>query len=151
MVVESKSKSCVNGHDMTAENTYVSPDGVSACRECIRISTKKHYWSNREKRLANQSEWRKRNPDKVKHFAENKRLRTYGLTRESHLEMLKSQGFSCAICKEPQSSNKRKLHIDHDHETGNVRGLLCSRCNTGIGQLRHDLELIESAFKYLSK
>ena len=55
----------------------------------------------------------------------------YGLTLESFDEMLKAQGGVCAICK--QTDKTGKFLVDHDHETGKVRGLLCRRCNHIIG------------------
>ncbi|NBU34381.1 hypothetical protein EBS40_07195 [bacterium] len=61
--------------------------------------------------------------------------RTYGITLEQYDELLESQGGVCAICREMCVSGRR-LCVDHDHDTGKVRGLLCGRCNFGIGSLR---------------
>lgn len=68
--------------------------------------------------------------------------------------MLASQGGVCAICGQPETIVKKggvvaSLAIDHCHETGKVRGLLCGRCNLGIGCLRHDAETALAAAEYL--
>jgi len=59
-------------------------------------------------------------------------LAKYNLTYPQYYEMLRSQGGACAICG--SYPKKARLHIDHDHETGKVRGLLCYRCNYGMAQ-----------------
>ena len=55
------------------------------------------------------------------------RQRKYGLSAEEQLQMLRNQGNRCLLCQTPQTL--RNIHIDHDHKTGKVRGLLCSSCN----------------------
>lgn len=86
------------------------------------------------------------------------RLRkNYGITPERFVEMETAQGGLCAICGLPESyagnrtntHRKRKLSIDHDHGTGTVRGLLCHRCNLGLGNFRDDPELLKAATRYL--
>lgn len=72
------------------------------------------------------------------------RMRRYGLTEEQYASMLASQGGRCALCGE-----EKKLHVDHCHDTNKVRGLLCMDCNTGIGKLKHDPELLRRALTYV--
>ncbi len=67
-----------------------------------------------------------------------------------------NQNGCCAICKQPettthQNGTLRNLAIDHDHETGEFRGLLCSKCNIALGGFKDDLNLLKSAVEYLSK
>ena len=82
--------------------------------------------------------WRKRNPG-------------YGLTAGDVIAMLAAQDGGCAICgHKPDSTSDRRLAIDHDHETGRVRGLLCYRCNTAIGLLGDDPERLRRAADYLA-
>lgn len=76
----------------------------------------------------------------------------YGIGSEEYLKMFKSQNGVCAICGQPEYSKKRiNLCVDHDHVTGAIRGLLCHRCNAGIGQLNDDVALLEAALNYLKE
>lgn len=75
----------------------------------------------------------------------------FGLTMAEFAKMLEAQNGVCAICKEPERVKKDSLSVDHDHKTGKVRGLLCGRCNRGIGMFQEDLEMMESARAYLQK
>lgn len=88
----------------------------------------------------------------------NRHLRnTYGITLAQYNWMLETQGGVCAICRQPErvSTTKHKaamrLAVDHDHHTGQIRALLCSRCNTGIGSFGHDPALMRAAIHYLDK
>lgn len=74
-------------------------------------------------------------------------LRAYGLTLDMYQQKLEDQGFVCAICKRPDGLGN--LSIDHNHETGEVRGLLCRACNAAIGALGDDIVLLEKALEYL--
>lgn len=76
------------------------------------------------------------------------RLKTrYGISREQYEAMLEAQDGVCAICKGSCKTDER-LSVDHSHETGKVRGLLCRSCNMRIGVLEQS-EWVESAKKYL--
>jgi hypothetical protein len=72
--------------------------------------------------------------------------KTYGLTPDQYQAMLDAQNGLCAICHEAAD---HKLHVDHSHQTGKVRGLLCFRCNTALGNFRDSTLVLESAAKYL--
>lgn len=75
----------------------------------------------------------------------------YGLTLDQYHAILERQDFGCGICgADIVSVDRRKIHIDHDHKTGKVRGILCASCNTGIGKLR-DGELFAPAERYLRR
>lgn len=78
-------------------------------------------------------------------------LKQYGLTIDSYEQMLAAQGGGCAICTSPVHPGKdlRRLHIDHDHETGRVRGILCANCNRVLGLVGDDPELLIRASEYL--
>ena len=77
---------------------------------------------------------------------------SYGITEEDYDRMYKEQKGVCAICKKPETRQSKGkttlLCVDHDHETGKVRGLLCHRCNTVIGMFT-DITLLDSAKVYL--
>jgi hypothetical protein len=106
------------------EEFYPDPRYVGGrmriCKECMRIAS---------------ADYRQRNPD----YSRRKSLKSEcGITLEQYDEMLKAQGGVCAICKKSErtKTNKgevRALAVDHDHETGHVRGLLCGRCNRALG------------------
>ena len=71
------------------------------------------------------------------------------MTLNDYDEMLEKQNGVCAICgKEP---NGKRLHVDHCHETGVVRGLLCFRCNFGLSYFGEDIKKIKKAYEYLLK
>lgn len=76
----------------------------------------------------------------------------YGLTEATFDEMLERQGGGCGICgtQEPQGRGQR-LHVDHDHKTGQVRGLLCTSCNNGLGRFHDDVDLLRAAVAYLQR
>ncbi len=78
-------------------------------------------------------------------------MKNYGITVEQHDEMYKNQKGCCDCCGRPESTFKRRLHVDHCAETGQVRALLCTQCNPGIGYFEHSVERLEMAIKYLKK
>ena len=71
----------------------------------------------------------------------------YGISLDIYEKILEEQGFACAICGSPAST--KCLAIDHCHETGGVRGLLCTKCNGGLGQFNDNVTTLEAAIKYL--
>lgn len=83
--------------------------------------------------------------------------KNYNITSEDYAAILQRQVGVCAICRrEPfeidgRTGRLRQLAVDHDHETGKVRGLLCGSCNRGVGYLQDDPELLRSAISYLTQ
>ena len=74
----------------------------------------------------------------------------YGITVEDYDRMLASQDGHCALCPTVTGmGQKTRLHVDHCHNTGKIRGLLCFDCNTGLGKFKDKIDLIEKAFCYL--
>jgi hypothetical protein len=120
-----------------------------------RASQRAWYVKNRASVLKQQRVWKAahRPPRKTKKLGLGKVAnrkdydlrRLYGITLAEYEAMVKKQNGRCAICDEESA-----LHVDHDHETGEVRGLLCQKCNTAIGHLRHDEHLLRRAIDYLS-
>ena len=75
---------------------------------------------------------------------------SYGITPEEYQSRLDAQGGSCAICGTTSPGGKwARMHVDHDHATGRIRGLLCTNCNRGIGYLSDNPERLERAASYL--
>lgn len=78
------------------------------------------------------------------------RIRSYGISVEQYNYLLEEQNKVCWICNKNNSS-KKSLNIDHDHKTGQVRGLLCGKCNTALGLLQEDPHILLRAYEYLNK
>lgn len=109
------------------------------------IDRRNWYVANRDKVLAASKKLRLENPPE--HF--RIRLKSnYGIDVETYARMLHSQGFSCAICREVLAMDKR-THVDHNHATGKVRGVLCQDCNHTIGSARERVDVLRSAIEYL--
>jgi hypothetical protein len=102
------------------------------------------------RRNASRAERRARDPVATKRAARSARLRQqYGITAEAVATMLAAQNGRCAICPTDITA-PTKHHVDHDHGTGAVRGLLCVSCNRGLGFFRDDARLLSAAISYLS-
>lgn len=71
------------------------------------------------------------------------------LSQQDYDKILRLQGGGCPICGREQSQLKRKMAIDHSHKDGRVRGILCGRCNMGLGQFDDNCIRLERAIKYL--
>jgi hypothetical protein len=76
-------------------------------------------------------------------------IRRHGLTEQEFNDMLLQQGNVCGICKGPPNGKDNVFHIDHDHNTGKVRGLLCSFCNLSLGFARDNIDVLQCMIKYL--
>lgn len=76
----------------------------------------------------------------------------YNLSYEKYLEMKKSQSNKCLICEADEKESKNgRLVVDHCHSTGKIRGLLCDKCNNGLGRFNDNIETLRSAINYLSE
>jgi hypothetical protein len=122
------------------------------CIDCAR--TYQREWNSRNKEKIREGNQRRRSdPAKRERYNRQMRqnwLKLYGLTPEGYDELLAAQGGVCAICGLPgQTWAERNLHVDHDHATHEVRGLLCGKCNVGIGMLGDSVEGLRNALKYL--
>lgn len=75
----------------------------------------------------------------------------YGISRDEFDAMLTAQGGGCAICgSSMRDVSRNRLCVDHCHDTGRVRGLLCGHCNRGLGFFQDSPELLEKAKRYLA-
>lgn len=90
------------------------------------------------------------NPNYKEKQRDSNLKRNYGIDINDYNKMFLDQEGCCAICKTHQIKLDRKLAVDHCHDTGKVRLLLCSACNTGIGFLKHDIGILANAIKYLT-
>lgn len=84
-----------------------------------------------------------------RYYAEWSRRKLYGLTQDQYDDMIDAQDNRCAICRKETAG--KALHVDHDHETGRVRGLLCGPCNMGLGHFGDDVDRMADAIRYLKE
>lgn len=143
--MEKKCSRCLLNKDVSDfyKQTSSKDGKMSRCKKCCAEYNK---------------EWQLKNPERARErwrIAEKKsrnlgrdRARKYGLT-EDQLNLLLAKHSRCEICN--RSFDEIASHVDHDHATGIVRGVLCSNCNTGIGNLRDDIVLVKKALEYLLK
>lgn len=114
--------------------------------------TTKHDYKTKEGRAAAQLEYR---ASKREEFVHKERERKFGVSRQKYAELFHAQDGCCAICKQPETATRngkvKTLAVDHCHETGVVRGLLCVACNTDIGKFMDDRVRLLSAVRYLDK
>ena len=112
-----------------------------------------HRLANSEVLVARSKEWYAANKPRAAAQSRMQKLKTYGLTEEQYQAMLTEQGGKCAICGSAHglASKMYPLYVDHCHTTGLVRGLLCQRCNAGLGMFQDRKDLIDKAALYLSK
>ena len=80
-------------------------------------------------------------------------LKTYNMTPDGYEDLLNKQNGVCAICESPhpRMKNATRLYVDHCHVTGNVRGLLCHRCNVMLGNSSDSPETLRKAANYLER
>lgn len=123
---------------------YKDP-AVKRARERARYEACSQDPACRERRRV----WR-RTHNAQPHIREHRKARRlvarYGITAAEHAELYERQGGACAIC---EHSVYYALRVDHDHATGEVRGLLCQKCNLGLGYFDDDAERLRAAIDYL--
>lgn len=147
-----KATHCIHGHEYTPKNTRIRiKDGkeYKTCRTCGRAAWKKHYETN--------DGYRKRNKTRSIFLCKERKLvKLYGITSiQKHQMLMELQDGKCATCgsDKPQGAGGRghgQWHTDHCHKTGQVRGILCARCNLVLTQKMNVRTLIKMA-SYLLK
>ena len=169
------------GEEKPFSEFYARPHGLhglrSSCKVCDRAGTKAWRLANPERAKESQAKWRRENPERQKELTERWRAehpervraqirrrtarnapyrrayllkRNYGISVERYEEMVEDQRGLCAICESPPPEGKR-LSVDHDHEIGVVRSLLCAKCNHGLGAFSEDPARLFSAIWYLAE
>jgi len=135
-------------------------------RERDRIAERKYYENNKEKIQENQRAHRAKNIDRYREYnarwhrenrAKNpKKVRdmhlrsSYGITLEEFGKLLVAQNGKCGVCG-TETPGGTGWHLDHSHTTGGVRGILCTKCNTGGGLFNDDPDLLRKAVEWFSK
>lgn len=139
---------------IVGKHNWTMPESVKKYRQAwyqknkakVRDNVKK----NRAIRMAKGTDWSQINKDKIREYNYQHKLKiSYGLTIEGYNLLLGVQNGRCAICSD--LPGKRRLAVDHDHKTGIVRSLLCGRCNTALGNLRENPEIMLKMIAYINK
>lgn len=119
----------------------------SWCRNCTQADNKNWKRNHPVSVKLSKRQWR-RNFDPSKR---NENYYRYGVTREWYESKLKEQDEGCGMCGTKDSGTGHRFHIDHNHKTGKVRGVLCYRCNIFLAHFEHDIRRPELALAYLKK
>lgn len=137
----------------------VREDGLKKCSRCKLLKVLEEFSRRTLNNRLNswckkcaarrQGDLYRNNPELRLRVNEGNIRRKYGLSPEGRKEMFEKQGGLCAICKQPETSKNMRLSVDHDHETGKIRGLLCSNCNTALGLLKESPGIAQAATDYL--
>ena len=123
--------------------------GTLYCPSCL----KKYYQKNKEAQKIRSKVWEKENPG----FRLNYNLNNnYNLSKNAFEDLLRVQKHACAICKQAETTKDRwgnvlRLSVDHNHETGKIRGLLCAACNHAIGFVKENVKTLKQAAEYLEQ
>ena len=147
-----------------AKDIYIGKSGKKQCRRCKEICTKRYSNNNRERLIANSRKWHLANKEralqKSREWKNRNQERSYLSNRKSHLkrtfgislayqqDLASIQHGLCGICNKELGS--RPL-VDHNHKTKRVRGLLCRKCNTGLGQFDDSINVLRRAIQYLER
>ena len=122
---------------------------------------RKYYLKNKERLLSYRSDYYTRNKEvfltRAKDWTKNNKhsrranviKSVYKISLEEYDLLFKKQEGCCQCCKTHQSDLTKTLHIDHDHKTGKIRGLLCSTCNSALGFVKDDITTLQNMIKYL--
>lgn len=149
-VIDGK-KECSKCLVMKPVDQFLRRDGPgtgcqSACKDCYYGKIKQYYRDHPEARIRireRSRQFRKDHPEKELH----RRIRSYGISGEQYAEMVSRSQGCCEACGQPPGL--KGLHIDHDHKTGEVRGLLCRECNVALGCVHDRVRRLHGLISYL--
>lgn len=146
-------KSCLSlsGSELNEMQTKTST--TRQCKSCKRSKPVKEFHSSGDGKTQRWVCKDCRNTKNQEYYQDKTRsrnlLRQYGITLSEYDELLTQQGGVCAICGDSPAGSRRRFDVDHHHETGQIRGILCGRCNIALGGFRDSLDLLISASCYL--
>lgn len=120
------------------------------CKGCANDRSREYRKTNKHKIAKQRKQYREDNKEEHLHKKWVRNLKSqYGITESEYIDILKAQKGACAICGTSESSSTKRFAVDHNHDTGEVRGVLCSSCNLGLGNLGDSPNRLISAFRYL--
>jgi hypothetical protein len=163
----SRSKTCRICGETKLLDDYYKMVGMrdghrNECKSCNLAQKQRRYEADPGKHIARVQAWQRENKEHVNAYQrrnnarpERKRRardayyrRTFGISADDFDALLAQQGGRCAICgKRPERD--ASLHLDHCHDTGAIRGILCLSCNQGLGLFGDDVALLDAASRYL--
>ena len=138
-------------------------DGLRGeCKSCNLAQQHERYVANPAPAKARVKRWQQENADRLNAYRRQRRddpivkqrewvsylRRKYGMTAAGYDELLAKQAGVCAICS-TRPAPGRRLHVDHDHDTGRIRGLLCFTCNNALGDFEDDAVRLREAARYV--
>lgn len=122
--------------DFYPDRRYREDGKRKHCKECDKARARQYHADDRPRSRASTARWRAENPKKAKDTQRRAQLKAdFGISPEQYEYLASGQGGTCVICQEPCASGRR-LAVEHCHDTGQVRGLACSRCNVALGMLK---------------
>jgi hypothetical protein len=125
---------------------YFSVEGIRRCYMCKSVKDETEFYKRPSGTYGNLC----KECHKLYQRARARYL-SHGMTREGYLILIEKQNNKCAICGKEGDLQKTSLVIDHNHETGKVRSLLCQSCNTAIGLFHDDIQTLNQAVVYLTE
>lgn len=142
---------CLSGKDLSCfSKAAANIDGLhTICKECDRVRSQAYYAKHKDRLIKKCNQYLREHKQQHKRYQRKSNLkRQFGLSIESYNKLLERQHGVCAICGEKPSI---ELNVDHCHKTGQVRGLLCSPCNLGLGNFKDNSNRLYKAVEYLAK
>ena len=147
----SNQKHCLKCDTIKSKSEFYihKKNGLSAyCKTCSKKQVKEYRENNPEKIKSLREKYKKirieiRKPAERKYHLKTK----YGITELEYKEMYDKQNGNCALCN--KNVEYKKLHVDHCHKSGRIRGLLCSNCNLALGNFKDNIEVLKKAIDYL--
>lgn len=154
---------CKQGHELSEDNRYWHSTSKSwTCRTCAKNATRKYRATRDSRDLTKCRRGHDITPENTVTFpsgktrclpclrinAQSQRLKKYGISQSDYEALLNHQGGVCAICNRTMQGSRDEV-VDHDHKTGQVRGIIHGNCNIALGMLNDDPELLINAAKYL--
>jgi hypothetical protein len=158
-----KTQNCTKcGIEKEISNFRLSKTGrfgvTRRCNDCLNEYSRNYWHLHKDEHVIAKREYGRKYRSERKLIDKDKKLqKEFGITLKDYNKLFQEQNGVCAICNQPEKIFSKKanqiisLAIDHNHQTGKIRGLLCSDCNTGLGKFKDNKLILESARTYLNK
>ena len=145
-----KCKTCVSADDKSEYRKTYQRVKVAQWRESNpdkrKEQKRRHYEKHKDKIDQRAKDWYENNKER---HVNNALLRKYGVTLDQYNLLRAQQDFRCAVCNAHETDVGKQMFVDHDHVTGKIRKLLCTKCNVGIGMLQDNPAIMERAATYI--